>query len=126
MRKRHYLMTVLLALLPLLLLGAPQRAAAQSQLTLTIAPRKTLANYPGGGTGTVAVPVAAPAGGIVVTLVSGYPPALHVPKSVTIPEGATSVRFTFSHGLLGKGRYTITASASGATAISSFFAVYIW
>lgn len=68
------------------------------------------------GTGTVTLSGKAPAGGLKVNLSSNNA-LLTVPASVTVPENATSVGFTFTVGQVPSGQdATITASAKGKTA----------
>lgn len=82
--------------------------------SLTIMPNSLV----GGGTskGTVTLPQAAPAGGVVVTL-SSSSSAAKVPASVTVPAGAASATFSIpTTPVAANVTATITASFSGTTA----------
>ncbi len=67
-------------------------------------------------TGTVKLQVAAPTGGVVISLSSSKTTAGSVPSSITIPAGATSGTFTVtSHTVAASTTTTITATSGGAS-----------
>lgn len=70
--------------------------------------------------GTVTLSGPAPAGGVVVGLVSSSPPDVSVPPSITVPAGASSATFTAQTGSATVDvAPTITASAPGSVSVSA-------
>jgi len=68
-------------------------------------------------TGTVTLGVAAPTGGLAVTLTSSNPSLATVPSTLTVPAGATSATFTVTtFGVTTNGTSTITAASGGQSA----------
>jgi len=92
------------------------------QATVTVRP--TSLNLPAGALVapglTRSVPLTlsdpAPAGGLVVQLVSSAPATVSVPASLNVPEGQTNINFTLTG--VAAGTATVTASASGYQAAS--------
>jgi hypothetical protein len=65
--------------------------------------------------GTVTLNVAAPAGGVVVTLTSADTSAATVPVNITVPAGATTQTFTITHFAVATQKLVAIKAATGAT-----------
>jgi hypothetical protein len=97
---------------------ASRTGFTSAQAQVTVVPPPTLTLTPGAltlGVGrtaeiTVQSSVAAPAGGLVVSLSASAPGIATLPDSVTIPAGATTAKFTVSTSAIGS--VTITARAT--------------
>ncbi len=74
-------------------------------------------------TGTVTLSAAAPAGGIIVTLISGNPAAVSVPATVTVASGASSATFTAQALSSAPGGATTISASSGGTSVSASLSV---
>ena len=77
-------------------------------------------------TGTIQLTQPAPAGGAIVTLLSGNTALATVPNTVTVPAGATSVGFQISTAWVGANtNVTITASMDGVSRPTTLTLLYL-
>lgn len=95
--------------------------AAPVVATLSFSPATVVCGQT--ATGTVTLNGAAPAGGILVSLVSGNSAAFPVPASVTVAAGATSQTFAAASAAVSAATPVTVTATSGATSVTGTLTV---